>query len=347
MRVSTDFLEAKREIRRTFLHQSVMAASAAAGNAVGVGRDARLRAETTVHAVGVGRRMVNGKRTGEMAVQLFVRRKLPKNAVPATMRIPEEIDGIPTDIIQSPRAYFANTTADPSIEVGGRSRHRPIPGGVSIGHLDITAGTVSCFCRSTRADDPERVCLLSNNHILANTNRGRPGDRLRQPGPRDGGTETDDVAELHRYVRLSLGGAVANRVDAAIGRLLDAVEHDARVLSIGQVTGMRRAVEEMEVRKHGRTTGHTRGIVTTESYDALIGVDHGDPTVVALFEDQFRISRRDPFAAFGLGGDSGSLVVDATESAAVGLFFACAPDGSYGIANHIEDVVRELEIELI
>jgi hypothetical protein len=144
-----------------------------------------------------------------------------------------------------------------------------------------------------------------------------------------------------------LGGTAPNRVDCAIARLLPGTEVFAEVCGIGPVNGVARGAEQMPVRKHGRTTGLTGGVIVDESYDALVGMDHLDPGIVALFENQMRIEVRPPFAAIGLGGDSGSLVVDDGSGAAVGLYFAGPPSGDYGIANHIEDVLRALEIELV
>ncbi len=101
------------------------------------------------------------------------------------------------------------------------------------------------------------------------------------------------------------------------------------------------------LRKHGRTTGYTEGKVTDESYDALVGMDHNNPNIVALFQDQMRIERMSPFPAIGLVGDSGSLVVAKAELHAVGLYFAGPPAGDYGIANHIQNVLNELEVQLL
>jgi hypothetical protein len=136
-------------------------------------------------------------------------------------------------------------------------------------------------------------------------------------------------------------------VDAAIGRLRAGVRFRRRICSVGSLTGTAQAVEGMIVRKHGRTTGLTRGIVTDESYDALVGMDHSNPNVVALFENQMRIEVVAPFAAFGLGGDSGSLIVTGAGRRAVSLYFAGPESGFYGIANHIQDVQNGLEITLL
>jgi hypothetical protein len=103
----------------------------------------------------------------------------------------------------------------------------------------------------------------------------------------------------------------------------------------------------MRVRKHGRTTGLTEGFVFDPSIDSLVGMDHSNPSVVALFENQIRVNVLPPFAAFGLGGDSGSLVFNQSTREAVGLYNAGPPGGEYGLANQIADVLAELQIELL
>jgi hypothetical protein len=227
-----------------------------------------------------------------------------------------------------------------------RLRQRPLPGGISAGHYEITAGTIGCFCRSTRAgDDPKAVFALSNNHVFASVNQARPGDPLYQPGPVDGGIMTDHFANLERFVPIRTGGTLVNEVDAAIGRLLDGVEWHHAVCTVGGISGIGDPEEGLVVRKHGRTTGLTVGTIDDVSYDALVGMSD-DPGDVALFENQFRIDSTGP-SPIGLGGDSGSTVFREADQTVVGLYFAGPRDGSYGIANRISQVVSLLEIELI
>jgi hypothetical protein len=58
---------------------------------------------------------------------------------------------------------------------------------------------------------------------------------------------------------------------------------------IGSITGTIEATVDMKVRKHGRTSGHTEGEVTDIEYDAIVGMDHQDTSIIALFNDQVRI----------------------------------------------------------
>ena len=79
---------------------------------------------------------------------------------------------------------------------------RPVPGGISIGHTEITAGTFGCLVK--RGSD---TYILSNNHVIANSNDAQVGDVIIQPGPVDGGTSpADDIARLAEFIPMSYQG---------------------------------------------------------------------------------------------------------------------------------------------
>ncbi len=136
--------------------------------------------------------------SGELAVVVLVERKLPLTALAASDVIPKRVDGVRTDVVEVGylRAYQSP-----------RGRFRPvIPAGVSIGHFQITAGTLGALV--TDRVTGERL-ILSNNHVLANSNNAQIGDPILQPGPTDGGQNPADiVARLERFVRLRFVGDV-------------------------------------------------------------------------------------------------------------------------------------------
>jgi hypothetical protein len=336
-----------------------------------VGRGPQLRVanvmdvvSSNVHAVGVGRKITDGVTTDTPCVRVYVAQKIAESMLPAEYRIPSEVDGVPVDVIESPPAVLMSgdgnehmqgeiqalipTAAAADCSTVRKQRQRPIQAGISAAHFQVTAGTIAYFCRSTRpGDDPSAVYALSNNHVFADVNQARTGDAVYQHSPIDGGTAMDRFADLSRWVPIALGGQTPNRVDAAIARLHNGLPYRERVCSIGKISGIGRATEGMQVRKHGRTTGYTEGVVTDVSYNPIVGMDHNNPSIVALFKDQIRIERVAPYLAFGLGGDSGSLVVAAGAHHAVGLYFAGPAGGAYGIANPIDDVLAELEIVFV
>ncbi len=368
-----DLMAVKRLMSAQFLRPSLLVAAAGLEATLSV-REAITHADRNVHAVGVGRKFVEGKPVGDFCVRLYVRQKLAETMLAPIDRLPKAIDGIPTDVVEAPRAYFAakkkgtksrvaGAVASPASKVAAavaslaqavpactsqrQQRQRPFVAGISIGHFNITAGTLGYFCRSTRdGDDPETTYLLSNNHVFADTNRGVEGDELDQPGRLDGGTAADKVAELSRFHPIQLGGP-ANAVDAAIAAVSNEGNFTTEICSIGAVSGVADPQDDLFVRKHGRTTGYTEGQIDDISFDVTIQMDHNDPSQWALFTNQIRIARTSSHPAFALPGDSGALVVERDSQQAIGLFFACPPDGSYGIASRLSDVLQLLEVELL
>ena len=206
----------------------------------------------------------------------------------------------------------------PSLD-GLRTRVRPLHPGISLGHIDITAGTLGAIVRS-RVDDRPR--LLSNNHVLADENRGDPGDQVLQPGAIDGGrADLDRVATLERFVELHTDRT--NFADAALALVDDGVDVDPMIPGLGHVTGLADVEQVLDVAKVGRTTGLRRGRVTAiEVDDVVVNFSAG----LLRFDDQIEISGADgrPFSA---GGDSGSLIVDTASGSGVGLLFAGSDQG--------------------
>lgn len=353
MPLSSDVFEVKRMLSATLL------SAGAERGVVGKSRTlsvmaAAATADNNVHAVGVGHKIVESGLTEEPCVRLYVVQKLAESLLPEGAILPSAIDGIPTDVIESPPAFFlpsiphAASAAVAPCSSFRRSRQRPIMAGISSAHVNVTAGTIACFCTSTReGDDADTVYALSNNHVFADVNKAQIGDDLLQHSPNDGGTSPDRFAVLQRFVPIQLGGQQPNRVDAAIGEILPGVQVDRQICTIGRLSGTGMAKENMQVCKHGRTTGYTEGVVFDPSIDSLVGMDHSDPDIVALFQNQLRINVIAPFSAFGLGGDSGSLVVNRETREAVGLYNAGPPGGQYGLANRIQDVLAEMEVELL
>jgi hypothetical protein len=318
-----------------------------------------LLAKANVVGVGVGEKVSHGKSTGELSVVILVRQKVPLVGLDPQAVVPREVDGIRTDVIEvgDVRAQQART-----------DRWRPAPGGVSIGHYKITAGTFGGVVRDRSSGDR---LILSNNHVLANSNDASPGDPILQPGAADGGQDgPDTIARLERFCPIlfnteppscgtaqavadflnALAGAIgsghrlqaiqanpqaSNNVDAAVARPLDQRDILDEILEIGVVSGTLPASLGMQVRKSGRTTGLTSGEITV--LDATISVSYGTGRE-ATFENQIVTG------PISQGGDSGSLVVAASELKAVGLLFAGSQQST--IINPIQDVLDCLDVNL-
>lgn len=229
-----------------------------------------------------------------------------------------------------------------------RFRIRPAPGGVSVGHYRITAGTLGCLATGNRAPRNARRLILSNNHVLANSNAGVYGDSIIQPGAYDGGvTPADRIAILERFVPINFAGGV-NYVDAATAWAWpDRVRPELIYLSGGQRRFFRISSRVlapqvgMLVGKSGRTTQLTTGRII--DINATIRVNYGGGRL-ALFQDQITI--RGLSGNFSAGGDSGSAIWTWNASRnPVGLLFAGG--GGLTFANKMSRILSALDISLV
>ena len=223
-------------------------------------------------------------------------------------------------------------------------RVRPLRPGLSIGHPDVTAGTLGGFVRRPGA---EGLLVLSNDHVLANSDAATVGDVALQPGVADGGTAADRIGALAAFHRL--GADRGNLVDAAVAALNDGVEADPTAYPGGPLAAAVAAVDEVDpdqlVEKVGRTTGHTRGRITAVEVDG-VGVQYDDGT--RTFDDQLEIEGL--AGAFSAGGDSGSVIWRSTDRAPLGLLFAGSTEGGRAgggvtFANPLATVLRTLGVE--
>ncbi len=316
-----------------------------------------LKKKLNVNGVAVGHKIVAGKDTGELCVTVLVKKKVPKSDLLNRDLIPQIVNGIPTDVREVGEIVAFKARTD---------RWRPAPGGVSIGHYAITAGTLGGFVKDVTTGE---TLILSNNHVLANSNNASMGDAILQPGPADGGRSPQDrIADLERFVRIQFrsgnGGdcifarsssgvlnffakifgskhrlvptkieAEVNEVDAAVVKPIQDDVITGDILDIGIITGTKAATINMTVRKSGRTTGTTTG--TIEMLNATVDVGYGG-SLVATFENQVITG------AISSPGDSGSLVVDGTEPLAVGLLFAGSDNTT--VINPIDRVLNLLNV---
>lgn len=328
--------------------------------------------------VAVGEKQRRGHRTGEESLVVLVQRKLPITALAADSILPRSIDGVLLDVVEIgyPRAIASQLTSP-------RGKFEYLQGGISIGHYKITAGTLGAIVTDTTTGNH---VILSNNHVLANSNDAKIGDSIYQPGAADGGSSRDEVARLLRwqplvfeddtvppptdneqpgwakFVRsfsnflLTIGGvtdyrldfvpetppngtgASYNKIDAAIALPVD----DSKIIRenryIGRISGTTRAYVGQPVRKAGRTTDYTEGVV--KFLNATVDVAYG-ANQVARFEGQIIIQTEDE-SDFSMGGDSGSVIVERDSQFAVGLLFAGSSVAT--IANPINDVMEALGV---
>lgn len=315
----------------------------------------QLLSRANVIATGIGYKITAGEKTSTLSIVCSVTEKPPLSRLAEQDKVPANMDGIPTDIVLTGpiRAQAVRT-----------DRYRPAPGGVSIGHRDITAGTLGCLVKKDGV-----IHILSNNHVLANSNNAEIGDPILQPGRADGGTfPGDHIADLVDFIPISITGAPSecpigtgvatllngaaaamgsstrlqaisrqvgeNLVDCAIARPLNDQDVSDEILEVGTVQGMVSGELGMAIKKSGRTTGLTTGEI--QQVDVTVNVQYG-PGQIATFTDQLMAG------AMSQGGDSGSAVLDNSNNL-VGLLFAGSDTTT--VINRIENVFSALGLTL-
>lgn len=207
------------------------------------------------------------------------------------------------------------------LPAAARRRVRPLVPGTSVAHPDVTAGTLGAFV----VDADGRVLLLSNNHVLADTDRADVGDPVLSPGPADGGrAPADRVATLTAFQRFVPTG---NLLDLAVAAVDDPALVGGNTVPEGVLSGVvDEVLDGVPVAKTGRTTGHTTGTVTAVELDG-VSVDYGRGQLLT-FDDCLEVEGDG--RSFSDGGDSGSIVYGRNGLSALGLLFAGSTTGGAG-----------------
>lgn len=275
-----------------------------------------------VTGTGIGPKQQAGEMDEEAeSVIVFVERKVSEADLDDDDVIPKEIeiDGktYKTDVQESGeiKALELELTApEAPMELEGRDRAeikeipaslsrtrrwRPAPAGVSVGHPDITAGTLGT--QPLRTQD-EKLVFLTNSHVAANSGRANRGDTILQPGPYDGGSAPDDkIGSLLGFNVIDTSTSSPypkNRTDSAIVE----VEPDHLQTDIWELHEDLRGFTDAEVgaihTKSGRTTGVTRAKCTARHANFNVRYSGGVAKMVDC----------DVFNAMAKGGDSGSLI---------------------------------------
>ncbi len=317
--------------------------------------------KANVVGVAVGHKVTDGRETDEPCIVVLVKRKLPEGQLRPEDLVPRRLNNVSTDVVES-----GEIKALQLLDMQGKprtARWRPAPGGVSIGHIDITAGTLGCL-----VERHGEIFILSNNHVLANANLGKVGDPVLQPGPYDGGQlSSDRIATLEAFVPIrfegqgsrargaatiarllgpvlravgleaevrSIAKASFNRVDCAIARPMNPSDVSSEILQIGTPSGVGDAQMGMAIRKSGRTTGLRSDKV--RGLEGTVRVDYGEGRE-AVFRGQILAG---PMSE---GGDSGAAVLD-DQANVVGLLFAGS--SSTTVINPVTDVLQALSVAI-
>ena len=246
---------------------------------------------------------------------------------------PRHIEGVRVEVVKTGKIKALALMNVPwfipqkAVALARTQRYRPAPGGCSIGHPLVSAGTLG-----TALTVGGTKYGLSNNHVLAAAStdmnpRARIGDPIYQPGVYDGGLETDTIGTLAWYYPLLEQGM--NLIDAALMLPADPALLSDEILGLGPHTGLDTAKLEETAQKSGRTTAVNQARIL--DVNATLKVSYG--TVEIMFTNQIITDY------MANGGDSGSALLN-LDNKLIGLLFA---GSSYvTVHNHIGNVMAAI-----
>lgn len=266
-----------------------------------------------VHSVDVGYEFQDGQSTGRLAIRAHVTEKKAESALTRRARLPEQLDRIPVDVIES----------NPAPELVNRNNHiDPLVGGLTIGNTRASlVGTLGAIVLDSDTLNP---LAISNYHVMivepvtTTTNN----DIIAQPMT---AKAADAIGRISRWDK---------RLDCAVchvtTRLWETGLADLPNGPIGQAS----AIIGMRVMKSGSTTAVTRGIIDGHTGNGFTIVP--DP------------ANPNPSGEVSSPGDSGSIWMESSTSKAVGLHYAGetdpAPAKERAWANSMDIVANKLGV---
>jgi hypothetical protein len=328
-----------------------------------------------VHSAFVGPRYRKGQETDEMALCVLVRLKLPFEAVAPHDLVPEEIAGIPTDVIEGdlPHSFTADDPVQPPLSelpFFDDEEYSQIRGGIRIEAEGM--GTLGCIGRATDATNNNRLVILSNQHVLSKSSG--PGEKVRQPNV-SCCCCGHKIAVVLRARNTMTGAFYKNQpnvpnIDAAIALLEPGIQCLAEIqIGVGSgtaaelVRGLVPAADikaPLAVKKRGSRTGATQGIIVSNTKSLA---PEGNSDKAMAYRRQLLIRPSGvPAAAtsgtfrFAAGGDSGSLLLSQAGDHVAGLvwgavaFYPLSPNRNlivvHGLATNIHDVISGMQISI-
>jgi hypothetical protein len=312
----------------------------------------RLLSFAGVHGVGVGCKFIAGKRTNDLAIAVYVHKKLPLHALSFNEIIPAEIEGIPTDVEETPVAECFDDAG----------RYRPLVGGSQLEYTTtehpgpnttvthFNSGTLGCIARARRTG---KNMILTNGHVAAGC--GDPSAAI-SAGLRHGQPDdTNDCSCCSKCWATVVGTVVDAKIDPDAGliQIDKCVDVTPNIREIGPIQGVLNtaqinALGNQRVQMRGAKTGSVKfGTVSPVSMDSNSICRESDdrPGIVRAYSHAIRVDA-DVNNMFGQRGDSGSAVLDLSGNL-VGLLFAgvvgtgSAP--SYGVVARIDRILSEFQ----
>ena len=298
---------------------------------------AELKKYPGVTSVEIGIKETDRQLTKEAAFRVYVQQKIPQDQLAPDERIPDEIFGVKTDVIQ--QSILSQTSND--------DKFRPLKGGIQIRNDKEETGTLGCIVQ--RNSDNTYVAL-SNYHVMfGGHSEGDTSVKIGQP--KISGVcccKCDVIGEILDKRKDAI-------MDCAISSLKTGVTPTAFVrdlngngldgLLFGSADAVFNAADPKTVIKVGANTDRTLGTIVSITHQSPSNPKKGVPTRIR----QILVKPDTGHPIFQGHGDSGAVLVSA-DNQVVGLMWGAylVPTDSlygYGVACPIADVIAALNIK--
>ncbi|MBL7781184.1 MAG: hypothetical protein JNM22_08195 [Saprospiraceae bacterium] len=283
-----------------------------------------------VVAVGIGFKETDKKFTSELSFRVFVTRKKDLSALSPNEIIPDEINGIKTDVLNP-------LVATDDSDVCGTERrtlahHRPLKAGIAISTDSHSYGTLGWFGKLDVDDTP---ILLTNKHVLYDSTIGTDSRHLATAQPQVGspskccccecgsdnviGESIFGIKDTNPFSSMSVDCAIA-KINPEFASNIQLHITNSATDEVLSVSGTAQAVVGQHVRKIGARSGYTRGIVVHIGDIAVAPPQDSDGTDIDVCEGQVLIIPEDDETyevkegvckrAFSNSGDSGAVILN-------------------------------------
>lgn len=298
----------------------------------------RLLEQPGVTGVGLTRKRVQGQFTDTLAIIVYVEKKRPLDEVPPAERIPAEIDGIPTDVIESPIIVIRQGTPD-------ESRYEVLKAGIRI--AGSVGGTLGFIGRTTEGykRGPGLHVLVSNQHVVRGFTQDVAPGSAHSVGQPDGQRCCESCDFCGRIVGHDRVNSILNEdVDGGVVELNAGVQWMPHVqdlpnsVPIADIRAFAAAEAPMPVWKRGATTQRTTASATDPNFSGKATFPDGGG-----FHRNFKRSIRIEGNNFSDGGDSGAPVMD-NANKMIGMLFGGG--GHTHTACHIHQVQSFLHVQV-
>lgn len=281
-----------------------------------------------VHKVDVGFRWKGEKMTREIALRAYVKKKQLKKDLDSKDIVPEDIDGFPVDVIQSNITQGDPITASETTDRGlNPYKSDPLMGGVETWNVAIRdIGTLGAIVYDRQTG---QQMALSNFHVFVkNQPQDAVGNIITQPCT---GGNADDI--IGKVVKSD------STLDCSIAQLTTKRQISTSLEGIsGGIKGIVAPTLGMQVMKSGRATGITYGMIDG------VGADNDNTFTIVPIPNKWDKKE------ISSGGDSGSIWIEQSSHAAVGLHFggetSTALKDERAWAKSIQYVAHKLDIDV-